>query len=212
MSQGTNKKKTVERMCAVCRQRYPQKDLIRFVIQKDGQARLDLKSKSEGRGIYLCHDYACLEKVLNTQSKGRSPLKLEPESRAVLEGLHAMRKDQGQSEDPKTSKAKKLLGQARKAGQTVLGFEAVKASLEQGTVKLLIMAKDMGPSSLQKIRQTLAAHPVQTLAILNKEELAQCLGKPRLALCGILDDGFAQAIMTALVGSNPPRHLTENNS
>ncbi len=212
MSQGQNKKKTVERMCAVCRQRYPQKDLIRFVIQKDGKARLDLKSKSEGRGVYLCHDYACLEKVLSTQNKGRSPLKLEPESRAILEGLHAMRKDQGQTEDPKTSKVKKLLGQARKAGQAVLGFEAVKAGLEQGSVKLLVMANDMGPSSLRKIRQILADHPVQTLAILSKEELAHCLGKPRLALCGIQDEGFAQAIMTALLGSNPPRHLTENNS
>ena len=162
--------------------------------------------------MYLCHDYACLEKVLSTQNKGRSPLKLEPESRAILEGLHAMRKDQGQTEDPKTSKVKKLLGQARKAGQAVLGFEAVKAGLEQGSVKLLVMANDMGPSSLRKIRQILADHPVQTLAIMSKEELAHCLGKPRLALCGIQDEGFAQAIMTALLGSNPPRHLTENNS
>ncbi|MDD7401543.1 MAG: DUF448 domain-containing protein [Eubacteriales bacterium] len=211
MSQG-RKNKTVERMCAVCRQRYPQKDLMRFCLQKDGKARLDLKGKSQGRGVYLCHSYACLEKVLSAPAKGKAPLKLEAESRAILEGLHAMRKDQKQTGDSKTTKIKQLLGQARKAGLVSLGFDAVKASLDQGQVKLIVMATDMGPSSLRKIRPSLAEHPVQTLAVLSKEDLAQCMGRPRLALCGVLDEGLAQAIMTAMLGPNPPRQIRENNS
>lgn len=212
MPQGRKQKRTVERMCVACRQRFPQKELMRLVLQEDGKARLDLKSKAQGRGLYLCHSYACLEKVLAPKGKGRPPLLLEAESRAILEGLHAMRKEGEESEEPKTSKFKRLLGQARKAGQLSLGFDAVSESLRKGEVKLLLLASDLGPSSLAKLRPSLQAHPVQTLTILNKEELAKCLGRSSLALCGVRDEGFAQAILTALLGKQPSRQNTEKHS
>ena len=55
-----NQKHIPLRMCAICRQRFPKRSLIRFVKADDGQAILDETGKMQGRGFYVCRSADCL--------------------------------------------------------------------------------------------------------------------------------------------------------
>lgn len=51
------------RMCIGCREMMPKKDLIRIVKSPEGAIDIDLKGKAPGRGAYLCHNKACVDKA-----------------------------------------------------------------------------------------------------------------------------------------------------
>ncbi|MDD2966026.1 MAG: YlxR family protein [Desulfovibrionaceae bacterium] len=53
---------TPERMCVICRQRYPKAALTRYVLLPQGQPSCDEQQIMPGRGWYLCHDPACERK------------------------------------------------------------------------------------------------------------------------------------------------------
>ena len=47
-------KKVPHRMCVVCREMKPKKDLIRVVMNDSGEIILDETKKANGRGAYVC--------------------------------------------------------------------------------------------------------------------------------------------------------------
>ena len=47
-------------MCAVCRNRYEKEKLVRIVKFKDGEIKVDLNGKMQGRGMYICKSKECL--------------------------------------------------------------------------------------------------------------------------------------------------------
>ncbi len=51
---------TVLRMCAVCRNRYEKEKLVRIVKFKDGEIKIDINGKMQGRGMYICKSKECL--------------------------------------------------------------------------------------------------------------------------------------------------------
>lgn len=51
------------RMCMVCRERKEKQELVRVVCAKGDVPRLDLKGKSEGRGMYLCKSADCVKQA-----------------------------------------------------------------------------------------------------------------------------------------------------
>ncbi len=53
-------------MCCVCRQRKEKNELIRLCLDETGQAHVDENGKGGGRGVYVCHDEACMQKALKT--------------------------------------------------------------------------------------------------------------------------------------------------
>ena len=54
---------TVERMCAVCRQRFDKSKLLRVVKFKDGDVRIDESGKLQGRGMYICKSGKCISQA-----------------------------------------------------------------------------------------------------------------------------------------------------
>ena len=56
----TVQKRLPLRMCAICRQQFPKRSLIRLVRNPDGQVALDETGKKPGRGLYVCHSNECL--------------------------------------------------------------------------------------------------------------------------------------------------------
>ena len=56
-------KKVPVRMCAGCGGRFDKRDLVRVVRTPQGDVQLDLTGKMAGRGAYVCHDPACLQKA-----------------------------------------------------------------------------------------------------------------------------------------------------
>ena len=65
-------KKIPMRQCLGCRKMKPKKELIRIVRSAEGTLNLDAKGKMPGRGAYLCHDTACLEKAVKSKAVERA--------------------------------------------------------------------------------------------------------------------------------------------
>lgn len=64
-------KKIPMRMCVVCRQMMPKKDLIRVVNGSDGEIELDETGKANGRGAYVCKS-ACIDSLQKRKSFDRA--------------------------------------------------------------------------------------------------------------------------------------------
>ena len=50
-------------MCLGCREMKPKRELIRIVMNKEGDISLDPTGKLPGRGAYICNNAACAAKL-----------------------------------------------------------------------------------------------------------------------------------------------------
>lgn len=60
-------KKAVQRMCMGCNTKKDKSDLIRIVMNKEGNISIDKTGKLSGRGAYICDNTDCLEKVIKSK-------------------------------------------------------------------------------------------------------------------------------------------------
>ena len=60
------------RKCTGCGEMKSKKELIRVVLEPDGNVIIDDTGKKNGRGAYLCRKLSCLEKSLKTKGLERS--------------------------------------------------------------------------------------------------------------------------------------------
>jgi len=65
-------KKIPMRQCLGCREMKPKRELIRVVKSPEGNISLDSKGKSPGRGAYICHSQACLNKIEKSKALERA--------------------------------------------------------------------------------------------------------------------------------------------
>ena len=59
------------RMCLCCREMKPKRELVRVVLNKEGEIRMDLTGKAPGRGAYLCREAECVAKLQKTRALDR---------------------------------------------------------------------------------------------------------------------------------------------
>ena len=60
-------KKIVQRMCMGCNTKKDKRELIRIVMNKEGDISIDKTGKLSGRGAYICDDIECLEKIIKSK-------------------------------------------------------------------------------------------------------------------------------------------------
>ena len=65
-------KKIVQRMCIGCNEKKDKRELIRIVLNKQGEISIDKTGKMEGRGAYICDSIECLEKAIKTKRLEKS--------------------------------------------------------------------------------------------------------------------------------------------
>ncbi len=65
-------KKIPQRTCIGCNVQKNKNELIRIVINKEGNIFIDKTGKANGRGAYLCNDSECLEKVIKSKRLERN--------------------------------------------------------------------------------------------------------------------------------------------
>ncbi|MES0372145.1 MAG: YlxR family protein, partial [Mariprofundaceae bacterium] len=89
-----SKRKLNQRQCLICRNRAEKSEMLRLVVDDEGQVWPDLQQKAPGRGTYLCMQKACLE---NLSDKRLGALRRDfnvqlPQSSKLIErmrgGLH----------------------------------------------------------------------------------------------------------------------------
>lgn len=73
-------KKIPMRMCIGCREMKPKRELIRIVKTPEGEIKLDLTGKLNGRGAYVCRSVDCLNKIRKLNGLSRTfSMKVEAE-------------------------------------------------------------------------------------------------------------------------------------
>lgn len=65
-------KKIPMRRCVGCGEVKSKKELIRVIRTPEGEIRLDLTGRANGRGAYLCNNPDCLKKAQKRRSLSRS--------------------------------------------------------------------------------------------------------------------------------------------
>ena len=65
-------KKIPQRTCIGCNTQKNKNELIRIVMNKDGQISIDRTGKANGRGAYICDDIECLEKMIKSKRLEKS--------------------------------------------------------------------------------------------------------------------------------------------
>ncbi len=65
-------KKTPIRMCVGCGEPHPKKELIRVVKTPEGEIKIDLTGKLNGRGAYICKSAECLKKAVKSKRLERT--------------------------------------------------------------------------------------------------------------------------------------------
>ena len=61
-----------QRTCIGCNSKKDKKELIRIVKNKDGEIKVDLTGKMEGRGTYICKNEECLEKAMKNKRMAKA--------------------------------------------------------------------------------------------------------------------------------------------
>ena len=64
-------KKIPMRTCVVTRESFPKKELLRIVRTPEGDVKVDLTGKVNGRGAYIKRDVVVLEKALKNKALER---------------------------------------------------------------------------------------------------------------------------------------------
>lgn len=65
-------KKIPQRQCIGCREMKNKKDMIRVLKTSEEEFVIDATGKKNGRGAYICHNEACLEKAISNKGLERS--------------------------------------------------------------------------------------------------------------------------------------------
>ena len=65
-------KKIPQRTCIGCNTQKNKNELIRIVLNKEGQIFVDKTGRANGRGAYICDNIECLEKTIKTKKLERT--------------------------------------------------------------------------------------------------------------------------------------------
>ena len=65
-------KKIPQRTCIGCNTQKNKNELIRIVLNKEGQIFVDKTGRANGRGTYICDNIECLEKTIKTKKLERT--------------------------------------------------------------------------------------------------------------------------------------------
>lgn len=79
-------KKLPQRTCISCKEKKDKKDLIRIVVNKENEIKVDKTGKQDGRGTYICNNINCLDKAMKTKKIQRA-LKIQDVPNEIYEDL-----------------------------------------------------------------------------------------------------------------------------
>ncbi len=88
-----------------------------------------------------------------------------------------------------------MLGLAVRAGKASFGVFSTEKALDEGKCELVIAAEDMGQSNRRRIENKCREWDVPLIFYSDKASLSRSAGKKDMPVIGILDEGFAKAIV-----------------
>ncbi len=88
-----------------------------------------------------------------------------------------------------------MIGLCVKAGRMAFGSEQSVLLARRGKVHLVIVAQDASQNTKKRMQDKCESFRVPRIEFGTVESLARCTGKTRVSVLGILDKGFAAAIL-----------------
>jgi uncharacterized protein len=170
------------RLCLATREIKPIEDMIRFVRSPDGAVVPDLKRRLPGRGVWVT-----AERVALAQAVRRGAFQRGFKSNVTVSKDLLILVDQLLSRSVLDS-----LAIARKAGDVVLGFEAVADAIETKRVIALLHAKDARAEGCRKLAAMLKrrfadrAEKIVTMAAFTSAQLDLALGRSNVVHAALL--------------------------
>lgn len=91
-----------------------------------------------------------------------------------------------------------LLGLMNRARKLISGEELVVKEIRSGKAKLVLLAEDASKNTEKKISDKCAYYQVPLKRVENRTLLGQAIGKEARVVVAVLDEGFAQKLLTLL--------------
>lgn len=183
------------RKCAVGGHSFPKTHLIRFVADPDGVLVPDIRSSLPGRGVWVGAKRSLLDQAVRRNVFTRAlkcKVRVPADLVETVEGLL-------------TARVISLIGLARRAGNTVDGFEKCRAYLESLKTSesrspiVAFSASDIAHGSAAKffgfLDRLSPAIPVHRVDRLTAEELGRPFDRERLAQLVIRPGGLAAGLI-----------------
>jgi predicted RNA-binding protein YlxR (DUF448 family) len=172
-----------ERLCVATRSVKPVTDLIRFVVDPEGQVIADLKRKLPGRGVWVTATRPALAEAIRRKVFARAfkrEVRVEPDLADWVEALLER-------------SALDALAIAHKSGAVAAGFTRVEAALQRENVAALIHAADAAPDGVAKLaaarrRAGLEAERMAVVTLFSSAQLDLALGRANVIHAALLAD------------------------
>ncbi len=194
--------KRSERTCAGCGETAPAEDLVRLILDpSSGEVAVDLGGSAFGRGAHLHPAPGCVAKSLKGGLARVFKSKVVADASVIGADIvkAADRRIEG------------LLTGARRAGQLALGADVVAQSMREGSVELVVVARDARAATrVPEIERAIASG--KAVAFADKQHLGVLMGRGgvgdeagEVAVIAILHVGVADAVSRAYRMSGPFR-------
>lgn len=172
------------RQCAGCAKRDDAELLLRVVLGPEGELAVDLSSSRFGRGAHVHANKDCLAKAL----KGGFAKAFKSKVTGTAAELGA------QIVAAADRRIEGLVAGARRGKLTVAGSDTVRESFRRGDAALVIVATDaLAATKFSEIQEAVAEG--KAISWSNKERLGAIFGRDETAVCAVLHEGVAKAII-----------------
>ncbi|HZB93727.1 MAG TPA: RNA-binding protein [Stellaceae bacterium] len=172
-----------ERRCLASGAVRPKVELLRFVLAPDGRVVPDIAGKLPGRGLWLTARRDIVATAVTKRlfaRAARQPVIVDEDLAERVEALLAERcRDQ--------------IGLARRAGQAVMGFAKVEATLAQGRAAVLLAAADGAADGRAKLRALAPTLPL--IEQLSGRELGAAFGREHVVHAALAPGRIAQTLV-----------------
>ena len=90
-----------------------------------------------------------------------------------------------------------LLGLGRRAGNEVVGVDAVRTAIKAGKCYLVVIASDAGPRAEEKVTRLARGKGLAVIVGPVADEIGRALGRPPVQAVGVSDRSLASGVMNA---------------
>lgn len=188
------------RICAGCRQRRPEAQLLRLVRGADGQVLPDLSRKLPGRGAHLCPERRCFEKAVERRAFARAfrAEVIAPDPQTLADAFTTASEQRVAS----------MLAVAGRCGWLHAGRDAVRLALRRDRAALVLLALDASAGLAEQVGGAANARRVPQRRLLNRQSLGRILGRRELAVVAVSHRGLAERLRLEIARIPPPAAAT----
>ncbi len=176
------------RMCALTRERRPDRELLRFVLDPENRVVPDIHRKLPGRGIWLTATRKTVEEAARKRifaKAFRTAVDVPPELGQLASSL--LRRS-----------ALQYLSLANKAGQVVTGFVKIEKAILSGEVLGLLHACEAAVDGRRKLNAKFRAASraagtcENVIEVFSGEELSMALGRENVVHAAVRNSAVAE--------------------